>query len=84
VDDHLLQVWFTNFIVFGLAYWELDRGGPVSRTQAPARRCPGGYVWESYSDTVTLRNDHGRFIDADVKSEPRRVPRGAPDLVSGW
>ncbi|MFE2103865.1 hypothetical protein ACFW9W_44095, partial [Streptomyces sp. NPDC059468] len=32
-----LQVWLTNIIVFGLAYWELDRGGPVSRTQVP--RC---------------------------------------------
>ncbi|MBY8880720.1 hypothetical protein [Actinacidiphila acidipaludis] len=29
-----LQVWLTNIIVFGLAYWELDRGGPVIRTQA--------------------------------------------------
>jgi uncharacterized membrane protein len=28
-----LQVWLTNVIAFGLAYWELDRGGPVSRTQ---------------------------------------------------
>ena len=26
-----LQVWITNIIVFGLAYWELDRGGPVQR-----------------------------------------------------
>jgi hypothetical protein len=26
-----LQVWLTNVIVFGLAYWELDRGGPVVR-----------------------------------------------------
>ena len=22
------QVWVTNIIVFGLGYWELDRGGP--------------------------------------------------------
>lgn len=28
-----LQVWLTNIVVFGLAYWELDRGGPVARTQ---------------------------------------------------
>jgi hypothetical protein len=28
------QVWLTNVIVFGLAYWELDRGGPVTRTYA--------------------------------------------------
>lgn len=28
------QVWLTNVIVFGLAYWELDRGGPVVRAHA--------------------------------------------------
>ncbi len=28
-----LQVWLTNIIVFGLAFWELDRDGPVARTQ---------------------------------------------------
>ncbi|MEU8471904.1 hypothetical protein AB0F30_29030 [Streptomyces sp. NPDC029006] len=35
-----LQVWLTNIIVFGLAYWELDRGGPVSRTQLPRDELP--------------------------------------------
>ncbi|QMU77174.1 DUF1345 domain-containing protein [Streptacidiphilus sp. PB12-B1b] len=35
-----LQVWLTNIIVFGLAYWELDRGGPVSRTQVPREELP--------------------------------------------
>ena len=25
-------IWFTQVIVFGLWYWELDRGGPVART----------------------------------------------------
>lgn len=35
-----LQVWLTNIIAFGLAYWELDRGGPVSRTQAPREELP--------------------------------------------
>ncbi|MFJ7266440.1 hypothetical protein ACIQV3_07170 [Streptomyces sp. NPDC099050] len=34
------QVWLTNIIVFGLAYWELDRGGPVSRTQSPRADLP--------------------------------------------
>ena len=28
-----VQVWVTNVIVYALLYWELDRGGPVSRTQ---------------------------------------------------
>ncbi|MEU9137792.1 hypothetical protein AB0D33_17810 [Streptomyces sp. NPDC048404] len=35
-----LQVWLTNIIVFGLAFWELDRGGPVSRTQAQRAELP--------------------------------------------
>ena len=29
------QVWLTNIIVYGLAFWELDRDGPVARTQRP-------------------------------------------------
>jgi hypothetical protein len=32
------QVWFTNIIAFGLIFWELDRGGPVARTQGSSRR----------------------------------------------
>jgi len=32
-------VWLTNVIVFGLWYWELDRGGPAAR-QEPAHRRP--------------------------------------------
>src|SRR5689334_20396826 len=35
-----LQVWLTNIIVFGLAYWEMDRGGPVARTQVPRAELP--------------------------------------------
>ena len=35
-----LQVWLTNIIVFGLAFWELDRGGPVTRTQKPRAQLP--------------------------------------------
>jgi hypothetical protein len=34
------QIWLTNVIVFALAYWELDRGGPVSRTQIARPRLP--------------------------------------------
>jgi uncharacterized membrane protein len=35
-----LQVWVTNVIAFGLAYWELDRGGPVSRRIRARARLP--------------------------------------------
>ena len=34
------QIWLTNILVFALAYWELDRGGPVSRTQTPRPKLP--------------------------------------------
>ena len=34
------QIWLTNVLVFALAYWALDRGGPVSRTQVPRPRLP--------------------------------------------
>lgn len=33
------QIWLTNVIVFGLWYWELDRGGPMARC-LPHRRAP--------------------------------------------
>jgi len=35
-----LQVWVTNVIAFALLYWELDRGGPVSRTRAKRSDLP--------------------------------------------
>ncbi|MGI8646184.1 MAG: hypothetical protein ACR2JD_07685 [Nocardioides sp.] len=35
------QVWLTNIIVFALAFWELDRGGPVVRTRLPRSELPG-------------------------------------------
>ncbi len=35
-----MQVWLTNVIAYGLVYWELDRGGPVPRTQAARDELP--------------------------------------------
>jgi hypothetical protein len=34
------QVWVTNMIAFALVFWELDRGGPVARTQLPRHLLP--------------------------------------------
>ncbi|MDX6390585.1 MAG: hypothetical protein QOJ73_1648 [Streptosporangiaceae bacterium] len=34
------QVWFTNVLVFALAFWELDRGGPVTRIRMAHPRLP--------------------------------------------
>ena len=33
-------LWFTNAVAFGLAFWELDCGGPVARALATAARRP--------------------------------------------
>jgi uncharacterized membrane protein len=35
-----VAVWFTNAIAFGLAFWELDCGGPVARALSTAPRKP--------------------------------------------
>lgn len=35
-----LQVWVTNVIAFALVYWELDRGGPVSRRRRARNDLP--------------------------------------------
>ena len=35
-----LQVWLTNVIAFGLVFWEMDRGGPVARTQRDRKDLP--------------------------------------------
>jgi hypothetical protein len=34
------QVWLTNVLVFALAFWELDRGGPVSRFRVKRPNLP--------------------------------------------
>ncbi len=35
-----LQVWITDVIGFGLLFWELDRGGPVTRREARRDKLP--------------------------------------------
>lgn len=35
-----LQVWATNVIAFALAFWELDRGGPVTRHRSERHAIP--------------------------------------------
>ena len=35
-----LQVWLTGIIAFALVYWELDRGGPVTRRHVERQNMP--------------------------------------------
>ena len=51
-----LQVWLTSVIGFALVYWELDRGGPVSRsTRARSALPPADWRFsqDENDDTVT-------------------------------
>jgi hypothetical protein len=51
-----LQVWLTNIIVFGMAYWELDRGGPVKRSQLGREQLPDAdfrFSQDENADAVT-------------------------------
>lgn len=51
-----LQVWTTNVIAFALIYWELDRGGPVARTQLAREDLPLAdfrFTHDEDADTVT-------------------------------
>lgn len=50
------QVWVTNVIAFALAYWELDRGGPVVRRVRERPRLPRAdfrFPQDEDDDTVT-------------------------------
>ncbi|HEY0813311.1 MAG TPA: hypothetical protein VGE11_08500 [Pseudonocardia sp.] len=50
-----LQVWLTGVIGFGLIYWELDRGGPVSRASRTRSALPAAdwrFSQDENDDTV--------------------------------
>ncbi len=50
------QVWLTNVITFGLAFWELDRGGPIARLRQPRDELPAAefrFTQDEDEDTVT-------------------------------
>lgn len=49
------QVWLTDVIVFGLAFWELDRGGPVARTRAARQELqPADFRFTQDEDADTV------------------------------
>jgi len=55
-------IWLTNFLIFGLWYWELDRGGPGKRAtgkdQAPDLLFP-----QMSDDRIEPENWRPKFID---------------------
>jgi len=66
-------VWLTNIIVFGLAYWEIDRGGPVKRSQLPRSQLPD-------ADFRFSQDENDDSID-EVASSSSAKADWAPTLV---
>ncbi len=55
-------IWLTNFLIFGLWYWELDRGGPGVR--AAGRDGPPDFLFPQMSDDHIEPLDwRPKFID---------------------
>jgi hypothetical protein len=59
------QVWVTNMIVFALAFWELDRGGPVARARTPRHELsPADFRFPQ-------DEDHDAIAEVAVRSSAR-------------
>jgi uncharacterized membrane protein len=57
-----VSVWLTQVIVFGLWYWETDRGGPVARTSA--NHGPPDFLFPQMEDPAVTRGHWSpRLID---------------------
>ncbi|MDQ6670046.1 MAG: DUF1345 domain-containing protein [Chloroflexota bacterium] len=57
-----MQIWLTNVIVFGLWYWELDRGGPSARCR-PHHREPDFLFPQMSTPAAAPPNWAPRFLD---------------------
>lgn len=62
-----LQVWVANIVAFAIVYWEMDRGGPVSRGTQPRDelgRPDFKFVQDDDADSVTeVRNQSSELAD---------------------
>jgi uncharacterized membrane protein len=55
-------IWLTNFLIFGLWYWEMDRGGPGKR--AAGHDGPPDFLFPQMSDDrIEPREWRPKFID---------------------
>jgi hypothetical protein len=68
-----LQVWGTNVLVFGLLFWELDRGGPVARSNTK----------RELLESADFRFSHDENHDtvAEVARDSSRTADWVPTLI---
>ena len=59
-----IKIWLTNVIVFGLWYWEIDRGGPGARQRHPTEQSDPDFLFPQMQ-MKTERAEHWRpaFVD---------------------
>ena len=57
-----LVIWLTNFLIFGLWYWELDRGGPGKRASGHDLH-PDFLFPQMSDDMIEPRDWRPKFID---------------------
>lgn len=55
-------IWLTNFLIFGLWYWEIDRGGPGTRA-AGEDRAPDFLFPQMTDDRIEPVDWRPRFVD---------------------
>lgn len=57
-----MLIWLTNFLIFALWYWEMDRGGPGKRA-AGHDQTPDFLFPQMSDDRIEPRNWRPRFVD---------------------
>ena len=78
-------VWLTNVVVFGLLYWELDRGGPLARAGArPAPDRPGLLFPQDASPDIApdgWRPSYGDYLFVSVTAATAFSPTDTMPLT---
>ena len=63
-----MLIWLTNFLIFGLWYWEIDRGGPGQRAWPEKTRQPD-FLFPQMTDD----SDRAARLAAAVHRLPLRL-----------
>ncbi|HEY3943276.1 MAG TPA: hypothetical protein VGL60_12455 [Acidimicrobiales bacterium] len=79
-----VPIWLTNVIVFGLWYWELDRGGPAARTSSVHR--PPDFLFPQMTAPATAPDWFPRFTDYLYTSFTNATAFSPTDTMplTGW
>jgi hypothetical protein len=68
-----LQIWLTNIIAFGLIFWELDRGGPIARSDEKRANLPSADFRFSQDEDDGAVDEVSRRASKNSNWRPRFV-----------